>query len=383
MKVKKLFGAIQKVHDQDDGTIIVEGVASTQDQDSDGETITSDAIKSAIPDYMKFGAVREMHQAKAAGTALNIDVADTGITTIKAHIVDGEAIKKVKSGVYKGFSVGGSVTKRDDLNKTIITGINLIEVSLVDRPANPNAVITCYKADGIEPEAEQTQEADGETLQKSMYSLRTFASLLQEVLWIIGEEKTESEWKGENSPFPAQLKDWLEAGAEIFSAMAQSEIDCLVEHANQIAKAKKTDDLQKAGSKFSKTTKAQLLKIFQALPDRGELMIIGCDIGDVGDTSQPDDTAKADKPDDLSKVNQDLDLTKTALNKMTQERDDLKKRVSELEAQPEETKAVVKDLSKAEDVANTKQDEVAPILDSRGDLNEIATMIKAAQARRI
>ncbi len=35
MKLKKLFGAIQKIQDQDDGTIIVEGVASTEDEDSD------------------------------------------------------------------------------------------------------------------------------------------------------------------------------------------------------------------------------------------------------------------------------------------------------------------------------------------------------------
>ncbi|MFA3009500.1 hypothetical protein KWF38_19490, partial [Acinetobacter pittii] len=110
MKLKKLFGAIQKIQDQDDGTIIVEGVASTEDEDSDKEIVKADAMRSAIPDYMKFGAVREMHQPLAAGTALEINVDDNNVTTLKAHIVDSEAIKKVKTGVYKGFSIGGSVT---------------------------------------------------------------------------------------------------------------------------------------------------------------------------------------------------------------------------------------------------------------------------------
>ena len=97
MKLKKLYGAIQKVIDQADGTIIVEGIASTEDVDSDGELVKATAMKAAIPDYMKFGAVREMHQPLAAGTALDIAGGDDGVTTIKAHIVDAEAIKKVLS----------------------------------------------------------------------------------------------------------------------------------------------------------------------------------------------------------------------------------------------------------------------------------------------
>jgi phage head maturation protease len=143
----KLYAEISKTEEHNDGTIKVWGYASTGAVDSDGETITPEAMKAALPDYMRFGAVREMHQSKAAGTAIEANVEDDGKTWFGAHIVDSEACKKVKLGVYKGFSIGGKVTARDDLNKAIIKGIKLIEISLVDRPANPEAVMTMFKAE--------------------------------------------------------------------------------------------------------------------------------------------------------------------------------------------------------------------------------------------
>lgn len=155
----KLYGAFTKTENQDDGTIIVTGIASSEVVDAQGDVVTADAMKAAIPDYMKFGAVREMHDAKkAAGTALEIVVGEDGVTTFQAHIVDPIAVKKVQSSVYKGFSIGGSITKRNELNKNQIDNMRLTEISLVDRPANPHAVLLCYKADSAEDVAQQELE---------------------------------------------------------------------------------------------------------------------------------------------------------------------------------------------------------------------------------
>ena len=143
----KLYAEIAKMEAQDDGTVKVWGYASSEAVDSDGEIIAAEAMKAAIPDYMKFGAVREMHGSNAAGTAIEINVEDDGRTFFGAHIVDPVAVAKVKTGVYKGFPISGSVTSRDDLNKSQITGLKLTEISLVDLPANPDAVFTCFKAD--------------------------------------------------------------------------------------------------------------------------------------------------------------------------------------------------------------------------------------------
>jgi phage head maturation protease len=146
-KLKRMYAEIAKTEAQDDGTVKVWGYASSGAVDSDLETITPDAMKAAIPDYMAWGAVREMHDAtKAAGTAIECAVQDDGRTWFGAHIVDPVAVAKVNANVYKGFSIGGKVTERDTLDKSVIKGIKLYEVSLVDRPANPEAMITVVKA---------------------------------------------------------------------------------------------------------------------------------------------------------------------------------------------------------------------------------------------
>lgn len=124
----------------------VEGIAGTSDLDSQGERISLGAFSDALPDYMRFGNVREMHQMSAVGKTKAAVVDDDGFH-IMAKIVDDDAWKKVKEGVYTGFSVGGRVTKRDPDDKAHITGLNLVEISLVDRPANPNAVINVWKAE--------------------------------------------------------------------------------------------------------------------------------------------------------------------------------------------------------------------------------------------
>src|SRR5439155_2440790 len=102
-----------------------------------------------LPDYMRFPALREMHQLAAAGTTLEAEVGDDGMTRIVAHVVDPVAVAKVKNQVYRGFSIGGRVTRRDAGNPKTITGLVLNEISLVDRPANPEAVSDCWKAAAI------------------------------------------------------------------------------------------------------------------------------------------------------------------------------------------------------------------------------------------
>lgn len=116
----RLYAEISKTEKLDDGTLKVWGYASSEAVDSDGETITADAMKAALPDYLKFGAVREMHQPMAAGTAIEAEVQADGRTWFGALVVDPVACKKVETGVYKGFSIGGKVTARDDINLSLI-----------------------------------------------------------------------------------------------------------------------------------------------------------------------------------------------------------------------------------------------------------------------
>jgi hypothetical protein len=142
----RLYGAIQKVEPQDDGTVRVHGIASSEVTDDQGEIIRAEAMRAAVPDYMRFPALREMHQLSAAGTTLEAEVGDDGATRIVAHVVDPVAVAKVRNQVYRGFSIGGRVTQREAGNPKVITGLVLDEISLVDRPANPEAIFDCWKA---------------------------------------------------------------------------------------------------------------------------------------------------------------------------------------------------------------------------------------------
>ncbi|HID7727995.1 TPA: HK97 family phage prohead protease [Neisseria meningitidis] len=379
----KLYAEIAKMETQDDGTVKVWGYASSEAVDSDGEVIAAEAMKAAIPDYMKFGAVREMHGSNAAGTAIEINVEDDGRTFFGAHIVDPVAVTKVKTGVYKGFSIGGSVTARDELNKSQITGLKLTEISLVDRPANPDAVFTCYKADKPKDEeeaadkddepadkadetpADDTEKADGdkkddkeddkkdeaeksasvelskseiailkavlakaekpkdEPVAKSMWQVKSLADVLASLKWLIED----AIYDDVDAAVIAQIKESAGSLAESLKALTVSEADKLVD--GLAAKADKSDDL-----------------------------------------------AKAESADELAKAQDALKKSNDALAKAQAEIESLKKQA----APP---KGSTKAISKAEDNGEDPLQGFQPIVKNDGSLDDVATLIKAKQTGRL
>ena len=380
----KLYAEIAKMEAQDDGTVKVWGYASSEAVDSDGEIIAAEAMKAAIPDYMKFGAVREMHGSNAAGTAIEINVEDDGRTFFGAHIVDPVAVTKVKTGVYKGFSIGGSVTARDELNKSQITGLKLTEISLVDRPANPDAVFTCFKADkpkddeeagkeedekpadkADETPADDAEKADGdkkadeeddkkdeaeksanvelseseiailkaalakaekqkdEPIAKSMWQVKSLADVLMSLKWLIED----AAYDNIDEAVIAQIKESAASLAESLKALTASEADKLVD--GLAAKADKSDDL-----------------------------------------------AKAESADELAKAQDALKKSNDALAKAQAEIESLKKQA----APP---KGSTKAISKAEDNGEDPLKGFQPIVKNDGSLDDVATLIKAKQTGRL
>jgi phage head maturation protease len=374
-RMAKLYAEIAKIEAQDDGTVKVWGYASSEAVDSDGEIIAAEAMKAAIPDYMKFGAVREMHGSNAAGTAIEINVEDDGRTFFGAHIVDPVAVTKVKTGVYKGFSIGGSVTARDELNKSQITGLKLTEISLVDRPANPDAVFTCFKADkpkddeeddkpadkADETPADDAEKADGdkkddkedeaeksasvelseseiailkavlakaekpkdEPVAKSMWQVKSLADVLMSLKWLIED----AVYGNIDEAVVAQIKESAGSLAESLKALTISEADKLVD--GLAAKADKSDDL-----------------------------------------------AKAESANELAKAQDALKKSNEALAKAQAEIESLKKQA----APP---KGSTKAISKAEDNGEDPLKGFQPIVKNDGSLDDVATLVKAAQTGRL
>lgn len=149
------FEKFLKITKIDDEERMVFGYASTPEMDSDGEIIKVEALEKALPDYLQFPTLREMHQAKAIGVTKNAEIRNgkgqkEGLY-IGAKVVSDEAWKLVKEGVYKAFSIGGNVVKR--VGK-VIEDIDLIEISLVDVPANKGAVVELWKRGKMSKDAE-------------------------------------------------------------------------------------------------------------------------------------------------------------------------------------------------------------------------------------
>ena len=141
----RLYGAFAKV---DAEQRLVSGYASTEARDSSKEIVLKSAVDAALADYLEWGNVREMHQNSAVGTAEEAEIDAKGLY-LTAKIVDDAAWSKVQAGVYKGFSIGGKVVARDPKDRSIITKIALHEISLVDRPSNPDAVFDLWRAAGL------------------------------------------------------------------------------------------------------------------------------------------------------------------------------------------------------------------------------------------
>lgn len=378
----KLYAEIAKMEAQDDGTVKVWGYASSEAVDSDGEIIAAEAMKAAIPDYMKFGAVREMHGSNAAGTAIEINVEDDGRTFFGAHIVDPVAVTKVKTGVYKGFSIGGSVTARDELNKSQITGLKLTEISLVDRPANPDAVFTCFKADKDEDDkpSDKSAEEEGDKPKD-------------------GDKKPEAEYKDDKDDKKDDKEDETEKSASV--NLSESEIAILKA---VLAKAEKPKDEPVAKSIYQVKSLTDVLISLKWLIDDANYGSVDKDITaqikesaaslaeslkalTVSEADKLVDglAAKADKSDDLAKAESVNELAK-AQDALKKSNDALAKAQAEIESlkkQAAPPKGSTKAIGKAEDNGEDPLNGFQPIVKNDGSLDDVATLVKAAHARRL
>jgi hypothetical protein len=144
------YAQIIKQEKQDDGTLLVYGKATDDALDIDQQICDAAWLEKAMPEWFKTGGnIREQHSNIAAGVAKELDSKADG-HYISALVVDPVSVKKVETGVLKGFSIGIRAPRivRDTkaANGRIIDG-QIVEISLVDRPANPNAKLMLAKSD--------------------------------------------------------------------------------------------------------------------------------------------------------------------------------------------------------------------------------------------
>jgi hypothetical protein len=143
------YFAIEKADKHADGTITVYGKATDDALDIDKQICDGDWLDRAMPHWFKSGGnIREQHSNIAAGVATKYKMEKDG-HYITALVVDPVSAKKVEHGVLKGFSIGIKnprvIQDSKAANGRIVDGL-IVEVSLVDRPANPNCQLVLAKS---------------------------------------------------------------------------------------------------------------------------------------------------------------------------------------------------------------------------------------------
>jgi hypothetical protein len=171
------YFAIEKADRHADGTVTVYGKATDDALDIDKQICDGDWLDRAMPHWFKSGGnIREQHSNIAAGVATDYEYKKDG-HYITALVVDPISAKKVEHGVLKGFSIGIKnprvIQDSKAANGRIVDG-QIVEVSLVDRPANPNCQLVLAKSASSEDstivqveELIETEETVEETVLQS------------------------------------------------------------------------------------------------------------------------------------------------------------------------------------------------------------------------
>jgi len=143
----------------------VSGFATLDNVDRQGDLVLADASQVAFDKFR--GNLREMHQPIAVGKVVSFNTEDfydpntkknhKGIF-VEAYISKGaqDTWEKVLDGTLTGFSIGGNIVKasmepgEEDVTekRRVIKEYELMELSLVDNPANPLANIFSIQKNG-------------------------------------------------------------------------------------------------------------------------------------------------------------------------------------------------------------------------------------------
>lgn len=168
--------AIEKVESTPDGDLYVYGRATDGSVDHDQQIVDPGFSSKAIADWLATGGnVRVQHnpQLYPAGIGVEATTDADGATWVKSLIVEPVAKKLVSKGALRAYSVGiaNPTIERDMTGKArggIIKSGKIVEISLVDRPANASCGIQLVKSVDGSPEASGQLFGDDSAIIKAL-----------------------------------------------------------------------------------------------------------------------------------------------------------------------------------------------------------------------
>jgi len=171
---------ILKTEELADGRMIVRGIATSDAIDKQGERLLFDGSVAALTKWLETGpAVREQHDPlKAIGSGLNFTpLPNDGAIAVEVFVSAAEqgTQTKLREKVLRAFSIGGrplesNLVKEGGRVIKEIPAWEMEELSLVDRPANPDCVIAfaktgsilSRKGDGMDEDEQEKKPPEGE-----------------------------------------------------------------------------------------------------------------------------------------------------------------------------------------------------------------------------
>ena len=167
-----------KSHTDEDGSVMIRGMASTNDFDRAGDSITADAwTKGGLKNFEKNPIILFNHDYnRPIGRATGLKTTENGLElTAKISKAAKDVTELVKDGVLGAFSVGFRVKDADYIEETDglkIKDAELFEVSVVSVPCNQSATFSLAKSFDSMEEYEDFKKtftnSDGAQVQKEI-----------------------------------------------------------------------------------------------------------------------------------------------------------------------------------------------------------------------
>lgn len=137
-----------ELHEQDDGTVFIEGYASDFGLDRQNEAFEDGAFQKSMETFMATNPVLLYHHHfdQALGQIVDYQHRRDGMW-VKARVDPAEpgtiladVVRKIKTGAVRGFSVGGKFHRRKADGKTLIHTADIMEISVTPTPVNPRTL---------------------------------------------------------------------------------------------------------------------------------------------------------------------------------------------------------------------------------------------------
>jgi hypothetical protein len=350
---------------------IVSGFASLDNVDKQDDIVTAEASMDAFAKFR--GNIREMHQPSAVGKMVSFKEDKyfdpeskkfyKGVF-VSAYISKGaqDAWEKVIDGTYTGFSIGGRMNKWDDAydeksDKSIrvIKEYDLVELSLVDSPANQFAnIVSVEKVDGVD-----VIKGDETVLENVFYDKESGLVMVSE---------------NESEVSPTSGEDMVNIG---FVEKTDNEKLNMIKFLVDSAKGINTSKINKEANPMAKTTK----NVTEEIVEKSEVAVEAVEIAPEAETVEAaveSNTEKAVMPshgkDDAEEDSEDS--TEKATKPMTDEEESAAMAAAETPAD-EDAEAKKKPMA-------PKSDEVTAEADNTVDLNQafsdLVSTVKSLQA---